>query len=353
MSLFIFKRPQPNLSVIKKCLVIALSRIGDAVYMTPVIREFKKNYPYVTLDLLCSPYNGAVFAHNPHISTFYHYKKGFKNLFHLKKDLQNQNYDIIIDLTSDSKPLGALLAFLAKSNYTIGFDNKKRGFCLDRSIPLPIHKCHMTDLYLTLLKTLQRKEYNNLPEISLLMSEKKYINDFLNTYTISLQEQIIGIHPGANFTSQKLPIEKWAQLGDYIQNKLHCKVILFGGKNDQEDILSIQKSMKSTCITLKPTLNLRESMALINRCTILLCNNSGPLHIAEALQTATLSWMGPTILYRWHPLGDFHKVIRKDVDCSPCNKGFCDHHTCAKLIEPHELIDEFTKLYQFLVRKKK
>jgi ADP-heptose:LPS heptosyltransferase len=61
-------------------------------------------------------------------------------------------------------------------------------------------------------------------------------------------------------------------------------------------------------------------------------NNTGPLHLACALGTATVSVIGPTVPYRWWPLGKNHQVVNLGVFCSPCNLGWCSHHTCLRSI---------------------
>ena len=89
----------------------------------------------------------------------------------------------------------------------------------------------------------------------------------------------------------------------------------------------------------------RNLLALIQHCRLLVCNNSGPLHLATALGTPTVSLMGPTLPDRWWPRGEGHLVIRKDLPCMPCNEGFCRIKTldCMNQITVEEVLDAVGK----------
>jgi ADP-heptose:LPS heptosyltransferase len=78
-------------------------------------------------------------------------------------------------------------------------------------------------------------------------------------------------------------------------------------------------------------------MAYLSRCQLLICNNSGPLHIASGLGVPTVSTMGPTVPQLWRPLGKDHIVIRKGLACSPCSKGVCRSHECLESISVAEM----------------
>lgn len=124
-------------------------------------------------------------------------------------------------------------------------------------------------------------------------------------------------------------------------------VILFGGRDDNSLISDFKKRALQTP-TILSDLTLRDFMAALSYCTLLLCNNSGPLHIATALQIPTVSTMGPTEPSRWWPQGDTHLVLRKDLDCSPCRRGYCENHDCMKLITTDDFLSAVQKQLRYL-----
>jgi heptosyltransferase-2 len=112
------------------------------------------------------------------------------------------------------------------------------------------------------------------------------------------------------------------------------------GSGEEEIIDQIKTHMTHPSIVF---LNqpLGDLLALFQSCHLLICNNSGPLHVATALGTPTVSTMGPTIPERWWPQGEDHLVLRKDLPCMPCNEGRCRLKTldCMKLITVEDMIE--------------
>ena len=344
LGIFIRKRLQPNLNQVKRILIITLFRIGDSVYATPVLREVKRQFPDVVIDLVCCNYTAAVFQNNPNLRNIFILKNGLFEFLRLIRVLQKKKYDLVIDLTADDKIAGALIARLSNASYCLGYNIYKRGFLLDRAVPLPKGELHATQIFLNLLEELGIPVHSNQPEIFITDNEEEETENLLKKYAINKHDFVIGLHPGANFSSQRLSEKKWALLCDSIQEKFGKKVVICGGPKDLQVIKSIHEQALKPVIAIDELPDLRATIALIGHCDILLCNNSGPLHIAEALGTPTLSWMGPTIPYRWYPIGPLHQVIRKEVDCAPCNRGVCKHHTCETLITVDDLEEALKNL---------
>ncbi|MEK7846329.1 MAG: glycosyltransferase family 9 protein, partial [Nitrospinota bacterium] len=96
---------------------------------------------------------------------------------------------------------------------------------------------------------------------------------------------------------------------------------------------------------------LRVFISLLSHCHLLLCNNSGPLHIATALKIPTVSTMGPSVPYLWWPAGENNIVLRKEIECSPCNKGLCSGHECMELITIDDMMEAVEKQLT-IIRKK-
>jgi len=113
-----------------------------------------------------------------------------------------------------------------------------------------------------------------------------------------------------------------------------------GGPKEEKLIEEIKASMTRPPITAIDQ-SLGNLLALIQACRLLICNNSGPLHMATAVGTATVSTMGPTIPERWRPQGDEHQVIRKELPCMPCNEGYCRLKTldCMKSITVEDMLE--------------
>jgi ADP-heptose:LPS heptosyltransferase len=166
------------------------------------------------------------------------------------------------------------------------------------------------------------------------------VRRYLEAGGVRDDELLVGIHPGGHYWTQRWPPERFARLSDAITEEYKAKAVLITGPGEGPlagEVLS-KMSRPPLVFSGRPTGHL---IALIWRCDLLICNNSGPLHIAAALGTPTVSMMGPTIPERWWPRGEGHIVIRKDLPCMPCNEGRCPigTHDCMRLITVQDVID--------------
>jgi ADP-heptose:LPS heptosyltransferase len=198
----------------------------------------------------------------------------------------------------------------------------------------------MVETVLGVLKPLGIPIGSFRPEIFLTASEIEGARRWL------LQEgsdtgPFVAIHPGAFYETQRWPAEYYAALADRIMGTGRLKAILFGGPGDVkivDRILSMTRSRIVRCITA----DIRWFAALLSNCRLLVCNNSGPLHVASALEVPTVSFMGPTVKELWSPVGQGHKVLRADdLPCIGCNEGSCPKgkHECMRLITPAAVMD--------------
>lgn len=171
--------------------------------------------------------------------------------------------------------------------------------------------------------------------IYLSADEQEWAKRWLEHHGLS-GRNVIAIHPGAHYETQRWPGEYYAELIGRIGRHGQAEVLLLGGPSDAKvvgEILAGGKGDTRACIQD----DLRKFLAILSRCRMLVCNNSGPLHCAAALGIPTLSFMGPTVKERWMPLGGGHRVLRRDeLPCIGCNSGRCliETHDCMRLIAP-------------------
>jgi len=195
----------------------------------------------------------------------------------------------------------------------------------------------MIDYYLDLITCLGIEVKQKEPEIFLSTDEKENAYKLLEKAGVDPESKIIGIHPGGNYQSQRWPIKRFAAISDHLITNYNAKVVLFAGQAEKQLLSEFRDCAVKTPIFLCD-LSLREFMSTLSHCSLLLCNNSGPLHIATALNIPTVSTMGPTIPYHWWPCGNNHIVLREDLDCSPCKKGICKTHECMEQIKTEDFL---------------
>ena len=98
------------------------------------------------------------------------------------------------------------------------------------------------------------------------------------------------------------------------------------------DLEDISRKMKRRPINLAGRTSLKQLAYLFTRCAALVTTDTGPMHIAAAMGCRVVALFGPTAPWRTGPYGQSHKVIRADLECSPCFKKKCNDMTCMKEI---------------------
>jgi heptosyltransferase-2 len=212
----------------------------------------------------------------------------------------------------------------------------------------------MVDHLLDLVKAVGGEIAGCEPEVFLSDKELQWASEGLARRGIKREELKIAIHPGAFYPSQQWPVERFGILTRRILEHLKAKIILLGSPDEKELVKMVQEKTKEwKGVQDFSGFRLRELMALLSRCDLLVCNNSGPLHIASALKVPTVSMLGPTVTPLWLPYGEHDVVINKGLDCSPCNKAFCKDHECMELITVDEVFESVTSQINHIRSKRK
>jgi len=343
-----YKKDDLSGSSIRNILVIRLDRIGDMVITTPIFRALKEKWPDVQVTVLTNPVNKNIVINNPFIDCILVYDrenkhKSMSNRLIFFRGIRKKEFDLVIDPYLDYELKTSLITRFVGKRLRFGFEFAGREICYNirynpNAFPASTEKRHMIDYDLDLLTYIGIETEKRQPEIFLSADDKKNSYKLLEEAGVSPESKIIGMHPGGNYQSQRWPIKRFAAISDHLVTNYDVKVILFAGQDEKHLVSEFRSHAVKTPILLCD-LSLREFMSILSHCRLLLCNNSGPLHIATALNIPTVSTMGPTIPYHWWPRGDNHIVLREDVDCSPCKKGICKTHECMELITTNDFIE--------------
>ncbi len=342
-----YKKDILSASSIRKILVIRLDRIGDMVITTPIFRAIKEKWPDVKVTVLTNPVNKNIVINNPFIDYILVYDrenmhKSFNSRIIFFRSIRAREFDIVIDPYLDYELKTSFITRFVGNRFRLGFEFAGRKIFYNiryhaNVFPVSTEKKHMIDYYLDLVTCLGVETKQRQPEIFLSSDEKEKAYKLLEKAGVNTKNRIIGIHPGGHYESQRWPIKRFAAISDYLITSYGIKVILFAG-TEEKQLMSEFKDYAVKAPIFLYDLSLREFMSALSHCSLFLCNNSGPLHIATALNIPTVSTMGPTIPYHWWPYGKNHIVLRKDIDCSPCKKGICETHECMELITANDFI---------------
>lgn len=316
-------------------VVIRIDRIGDMVVSLPAIKALKEIFPGCRLSVLLAPAHAALLKDSPWIDELIPYRGFFRSAGVLRR----KRFFLAIDLLMDYTLKTALLAYLSRARLTAGFDIEARGCLFDLKFKPGLRKMRMGECMLELVRFLAKKSGKSPDAVraqgqvlSVSRENMSFADKFLARHGIERDEAVFGIHPGGNFPSQCWELRKFAELAERISRKYKARIVILASAGERKLVSRLVSLMKTQPALVAAGFPLDKTAAIISRMTLLICNNSGPLHIAAALGVPTVSTMGPTDPDLWAPEGSNHIVIRVAPDCSPCNRPFCRGHECLKAI---------------------
>jgi len=341
-----------------KILIIKPSSLGDIIHALPFLKAVKDRFPDASIDWVISKNLRGILEDNPLINELIVFDKdswkSIKNIpktsrdiSRLRKTLKSRNYDIVVDLQGLLR--SGLMSLSTPSPLRVGFADAREGsrFMYNKKVAVN-GITHAVDKNLEIAKAIgaaaERAEFPLSIDDNSRSKVKKLLGD--------IKEYIV-ILPSARWSSKRWPHENFAAL----ISKLSIPCVIAGSGADREICLKIIKNITGTGQTIKQPkvinlcgeTSLKELAALIEGARAVVSNDSGPMHIAAALNRPVVALFGPTDPSKTGPYGwqknQYLKVLRTGISCSPCFKKRCKEPICMTEISVEMVFD---KLREYL-----
>lgn len=324
----------PKASEIKKILCIKPRGIGDIVLSTIILDSLRAYYTNASIDYLTEPFASPAVQDNPLISKVLTMGKTEFPLW-VALRIRKEKYDLLIDLWSN--PRTAQITFLSGVKYRLGFAYRGRKYAYNILATSGRGACHSAEHNLEVLKPLGVPEISK--KIHFYFSEKdKGFADKYFAETFPHNEKVCGIIPAGGWESKRCDAVKWVEICKALSEKYNMKFLILWGPGDEKDAEYIISNLKNDAV-IAPATELKEMSALISKCSLVIANDSGPMHISAALDIPTLGIFGPTNPTAHRPYSDKSDfVIKEDLFCIICNKLVCPYHHECMLQLPVDMV---------------
>lgn len=337
------RKPSPAITHPDNILLIKLSAMGDTILMIPAVRSLKKKYPEAKIKMIVTGINKDVMNDCPYLDEliFLDVDKLLKNplsFFTFIKSLRKISFDLVIDFDQWLR-LSPLISFFSGAAKRIGFKTpgQYRDFIYTEKTEHARNR-HEVECFLDLLRAIGIETDDKKLELWIKKEVEDDVYDFLSINNIGRNDTLIGVHPGCGGHGgpREWPWEKYVELVKLLQKTNNIKIIFTGTGGEKELIEKISNKPGS-----KPMIvigwKLAKVAALIKRMNVLVCGNTGVMHMACAVRTPVVALHGPTNPLKWGPWGENHTVIKANIFCSPClYLGFeygCRDYPCMGTIE--------------------
>lgn len=356
----IFKKPiEQGETGYKKILAIKIIGLGDTALMLSPLKILSEKYPDSQISVFVTSLSNGILRDQSFIHQIFNYDifgadRGLSGFLKILLNIRKQNFDCVIDFEHHFN-LTAIISYLSGARIRIGFHhNNIRGALFTHKVFLKSNQ-HMLESFFELLRPLniENQSTSKLQKIEYSEKDKKVVNNWLREKNISPDDLLIGIHPGSGIRamSRRWDLHKFHQLILKITARYNAKVIVTGSSSEialLDEIIGLVGN--NTTFHCGGEFNLKQLAALINKCSLFITNDTGPLHISAAMGTKTIGLFGPNLPQRYSPVGKDNVSIYKKVPCSPCinvHKGKvfnCNNPICLKKITVEDVWNEVIKI---------
>ncbi|HXG64855.1 MAG TPA: lipopolysaccharide heptosyltransferase II [Blastocatellia bacterium] len=346
---------------VKRILVFAYHGLGNFIMYTPALRSLRDRYPDARIDLQVGNNTGCeqVLAGSDLFDNIYNlpYAAGVSQWLERAREIRETRYDLTVnEFHSHSWKLALLVAasgapFRVGHVTSPGWSRRFSRYSFVFNIPVPMREDeHEIERYLDLVGAVgarQMKAAEAKTFFHLTAADREFARRFLADGSVRQPSVLIGVQPGTspNMRWKQWPLERYRELIErLLRARPDARIVLFGSPGEIPMIEELARGLGTAITVAAGKTTVKQVAALIERCDLLVCNDSGLMHTAVAVGTPVVAIYGPTDIRRTAPLGPLHTVIRHELPCSPCFRlegdeqvHKCPHHDCLMTITPEEV----------------
>jgi ADP-heptose:LPS heptosyltransferase len=339
-----FKPKTLNLGEEKRFLILSTTGLGDTLWGTPAIRALRECFPTSYIGIVTSPIGKACLQHNRRIDELFVVKDPvFSQLLPLHQKLKKRKITHVLNFHTSQRPILPLSAILGATEIigTHGI-NKGLDFLLTQS--LDNEEMHEIQRRLDIAAHVGAHTLDSSMELFWSQKDEKIADSFLVDLNIPSYLPLIGLHPGAKDGFKQWPVSHFIELGNLLVHNLGCHLIVTGTPQEKTLVESIVSQIEGA--SAATDLPLLATAALIKRMSLMISNDTGPMHLSLAVKTSTIGLFTPTNPNLCGPyLVENAIPIAKKATCVPCLRKKCQDPFCLLQIGVEEVYDSALRIF--------
>ncbi|HYB74027.1 MAG TPA: lipopolysaccharide heptosyltransferase II [Candidatus Sulfotelmatobacter sp.] len=320
---------------VRRILVRAPTWLGDAVLSLPVLEGLRRTFPRAEVVVSAKPTVADLFALVPGLAAVVpDAGRGPRGLLATARRLRRERCDVAVALPNSFA--SALLARLAGVPHRVGYARDGRSPLLTAAVPVPAAaaRWHQVDRYRALLGALGWDEGERRPALTV-PEAGDAAERLLAGILAAPGRPLVAVAPGASYGGAKRwAPERFAAAADRLARELGAAIAVVGSRGEAGEAAAVARRVAAPVVNLAGRTTLPELGAVLARCTVLLSNDSGAMHVAAAVGAPVVAVFGPTQPAATGPLGRA-AILRHPVACSPCRYRACPiGHPCMDGVTP-------------------
>lgn len=343
----------------KKILIVDFGGIGDLVLSIPFLRGIKTAFPSSKVSILCADNRGMILKEQPYVAKIFLSPITFFGIFKTGLQLRKKRFDIAINLMPETSNFSALkmyfLFLLINAKQWVGRDTEGRGFFYDikvRELKMQIENEVL--MYGRILKTLFDGDFDEKLEFHCSKKNRTRAGELLSKERHFRKDPLVLINPGSDWLSRRWPIERYAELVNSLL-KLFPSVEFGVIGTPAERMLAhfLKDAVGDRVFILSGKTSLEILPAVMEMACLVITNDSGPAHMARAVDIPVVILAGPSAPAFLNIQGrNKSVVIQHLVSCSPCLKVSCETMDCLKVLSVDEVLAVASKMLRNVIEAK-
>ena len=316
----------------KKILIMKYFGIGSIILASPLLRAIKNKYPGASIGFLTFASNQDIVNRLALVDVVYPLRTDspvhfIADLFTNIWKIRQERYDATIDMEFFAK-FSTIMTYISGSPIRIGYFLRQlwRGNLLTHQIYYNHYK-HITEVFGALAAPLGIQITDYCPTKPLLSeAEKTAAGLILEKEGVQKKDVLIGFNVNVSDLSheRRWPKQEFQTLAKALLAELNVKLVFVGAPVDRTYVDEVLEGLgrSAQVVNLAGKTSLGELLGVFTRLALFVTNDSGPLHIAAALDVPTLSFFGPETPVLYGPKGGDPLIFYKGLYCSPCLSVF-------------------------------
>lgn len=326
-------------------LVIRRRYLGDIVLLGPVFRNLRLHWPDATLSALVEPAYASVLTMNPDVNETFELPSRAAAWPGFLRRLRRAGFTHVLDLDNNDRT--ALLSRVTGAPFraALWFEGQqarwRQLYTADVRDPAAQHEQRsIVEYYLSVLAAAQvpivTREVRLVPRHQDIAAVAKLVGG-IKTPPGSRPARVL-IHPGSRSAWRMWPAERFAQICDRLQDELGAQVFLVGGPGEQAAVASIRAQAQLHVVPIHSALSVPQFAALASQVDLMLCHDSGPMHVAAAVGAPVIALLGSQNPVVFAPAGTGHTLLQAPLPCTDCvapqtcKPGDSYHNYCVRRI---------------------
>lgn len=343
------KRARQAMAAPRKILLMKWVGFGNLILASPAVAALRGKFPGAEITFVTISANRGLLERYPMVDRVHYFnvtgmRSVVRETLRLLRFMYRERFDMVIDFEQFSR-YSALIAGLGNAPVRVGFSTAGQHRHGVYSHPVEYRDgVHMADVFCDLARAVGcavRPEA--LVPSTLTPDDLARAESFLEGEGL-LDKPFVVIHPGTgdNAPQRRWPVERFAELADQIIRDSGMAVVFSGSPREKELVDAVRSKMTASASSTAGRLSLSAFAALLQSAQMIVCADTGPVHLAAALQVPAVAFYGPNDPVLYGPVGPQNTVLYRNLPCSPCITNFndkctnCPHGNCIQGITVEE-----------------